>query len=193
MPAGRLAWPTGPTSPRQTREWCLCPCSPRTSWLASSTAPHKEAHSEFPRRIHIFKEMTPGVAGHYTELSTQDSNHSGLQRQLRLHGHQGHGMLSLMGKAVNRDILGVCKSLTWACTQPEKLRKSYESSSENKSLLHAWSVVGWGAQQMISMSSDVDEMTCMVLKSLALPRPRLLGRDVVPTRRRNVTATSWHA
>jgi hypothetical protein len=96
-----------------------------------------------------------------------------------------------MGWAVNRDILGVRKGLTWACTGQEKLRKSYESSSENKSLLHAWSVVGWGARQKISMSSDADEMTCMVFEFLASLCPRLLGLDV-PCKRKDATATTQH-
>lgn len=119
----------------------------------------------------IFEQMTSGLTGPYAvSRDTQDSNHSGLQRQLRLHGHQGHGMLSVVGPAMER--------CAWRLQKPHiqaQGRERCERWSENKSLRDAWSVVQWCAKRMISATSlDVYEMTCMFVGVLASP-PQTAG------------------
>lgn len=120
-----------------------------------------QSSQSFPGVSAIFEQMTSGLTGHILYWDSQDSNHSGLQRQLRLHGHQWHGiiMLGTMGPAIETYTSRPQKP--HARPRPER----YEISSENKSPREAWSVVGWCAKRMISVSSDVDEMTCMSSKS----------------------------
>lgn len=47
-----------------------------------------QSSQSFPGVSAIFEQMTSGLTGHILYWDSQDSNHSGLQRQLRLHGHQ---------------------------------------------------------------------------------------------------------
>lgn len=82
FPAYILAGPVG-----------LVACSP----TENSTGDAAE-HAEFPRRIRNFDQVTSGMTGRIYRRSgmghapVQESNHGGLQRRLRLHGPQGHGM-----------------------------------------------------------------------------------------------------
>lgn len=158
----------------------MCPpVFPASILTSSDRSPQSNPQSSqsFAGVSAISDQMTSGLTGPYAV----SPGHTRLEPQWIATAtpaprsvNQGHGMLSIVGPAMERDVLGTYKKPQ--CPSP---RERYERWSEKKSLRDAWSVVQWCAKRMISVtSSDVDEMTCMFAGVLASPRPRLLGLGV---------------